>query len=291
MSDSHLKGYFQVAAGAILFGLIGIFVRLIPDMPLGSIIFYRLLFSIITIALYFALIGNFKNLVLKEKKIHILLLGIFQAGTMLGFFISIKYTTVAIAVLLLYTAPIYVALLSPLILKEPITRHGLAALILAIAGVIMVIQPQTIYQDNGQVTGLAAGLVSGLAYACMILTSRKLRNHYTGTAQASWALLITMVIFIPYSPVPTGVLLDNLLLLIPFGFIPTIALILYLSGLRHIKAQNASIMGLLEPVSAAVFAYIILSEPFLIPTLIGGGLILLGAFLVSREKPVEYIHE
>jgi len=209
---------------------------------------------------------------------------------MLGFFISIKYTTVAIAVLLLYTAPIYVALLSPIILKEPITRHGLAALILAIAGVIMVVQPQTISQD-GQVIGLAAGLVSGLAYACLILTSRKLRNHYTGTVQASWALFITMVIFIPYSMVPTGVLLDNLLLLIPFGFIPTIALILYLSGLRHIKAQNASIMGLLEPVSAAIFAYIILSEPISIPTLIGGGLILLGAFLVSREKPVEYIHE
>jgi len=290
MSDSHLKGYSQVAAAAVLFGLIGIFVKLIPDMSVGSIIFYRLLVSIITVAFYFALTGRFNDLVLNEKKVHILLLGIFQAGTMLGFFISIKYTTVAIAVLLLYTAPIYVALLSPLILKEPITRHGLAALILAIAGVIMVVQPQTISQ-HGQVTGLAAGLVSGLAYACMILTSGKLRNHYTGTVQASWALFITMVIFIPYSVVPTGVLLDNLLLLIPFGFIPTIALILYLSGLRHIKAQNASIMGLLEPVSAAIFAYIILSEPFSIPTLIGGGLILLGAFLVSREKPVEYIHE
>ena len=290
MSVSHLKGYSQVAAGAILFGLIGIFVKLIPDMSVGSIIFYRLLVSTITVGFYFALTGSFKNLVLKEKKVHILLLGIFQAGTMLGFFISIKYTTVAIAVLLLYTAPIYVALLSPIILKEPITRHGLAALILAIAGVIMVVQPQTISQD-GQVIGLAAGLVSGLAYACMILTSRKLGNHYTGTVQASWALFITMVIFIPYSMVPTGVLLDNLLLLIPFGFIPTIALILYLSGLRHIKAQNASIMGLLEPVSAAIFAYIILSEPISIPTLIGGGLILLGAFLVSREKPVEYIHE
>ncbi|HUW66497.1 MAG TPA: EamA family transporter [Candidatus Nanoarchaeia archaeon] len=290
MSVSHLKGYSQVAAGAILFGLIGIFVKLIPDMSVGSIIFYRLLVSTITVGFYFALTGSFKNLVLNEKKVYILLLGIFQAGTMLGFFISIKYTTVAIAVLLLYTAPIYVALLSPIILKEPITRHGLAALILAIAGVIMVVQPQTISQD-GQVIGLAAGLVSGLAYACLILTSRKLRNHYTGTVQASWALFITMVIFIPYSMVPTGVLLDNLLLLIPFGFIPTIALILYLSGLRHIKAQNASIMGLLEPVSAAIFAYIILSEPISIPTLIGGGLILLGAFLVSREKPVEYIHE
>ncbi|MCJ7656473.1 MAG: DMT family transporter [Candidatus Atribacteria bacterium] len=290
MSDSHLKGYSQVAAGAILFGLIGIFVKLIPDMSVGSIIFYRLLVSIITVAFYFALTGRFNDLVLNEKKVHILLLGIFQAGTMLGFFISIKYTTVAIAVLLLYTAPIYVALLSPIILKEPITRHGLAALILAIAGVIMVVQPQTISRD-GQVIGLAAGLVSGLAYACMILTSRKLRNHYTGTVQASWALFITMVIFIPYSVVPSGVLFDNLLLLIPFGFIPTIALILYLSGLRHIKAQNASIMGLLEPVSAAIFAYIILSEPISIPTLIGGGLILLGAFLVSREKPVEYIHE
>lgn len=291
MRDPRLRGYALVAAGAVLFGLIGIFVRLLADMPLGSIIFYRLLFSIITVALYFALTGSFNQLVLNEKKFSVLLLGIFQAGTMLGYFISIKHTTVALAVLLLYTAPVYVALLSPFLLKEHMTSHGLAALILAGAGVIMVVQPQTISRNMDHFIGLAAGLVSGLAYACMILTSRHLRNHYTGTVQASWALFITMVIFIPYAAVPPGVIVHNLAILIPFGLIPTIALILYLSGLRHIKAQSASIIGLLEPVSAVIFAFIILSESISTTTLIGGGLILLGALLVSRERPLEFVHE
>lgn len=291
MPDSHIKGYIQVAAAAVLFGLIGIFVKLVSDMQLGSIIFYRLLISLAVIAVYFAISGRFSDLRLKESKIFIVLLGLFQAATMFGFFSSIKYTTVPIAVLLLYTAPIYVALLSPIVLKERITQHGLAALILSITGVIMIIQPGAVLGEEMYGIGLVAGLVSGLAYAGMILTSRHLRHQYSGTVQAAWALFLTMVIFTPYSAVPAGVLMDNLLILCLFGLVPTVALVLYLSGLAHVRAQNASIVGLLEPASAVVFAFIILREPISSTTLIGGMLILSGAVIVSRERPVEYVHE
>jgi len=107
---------------ATLFGTISIFVSLVNRMHIGSIIFYRLLFGTTAIAIFFACCGKLGELCLKENKRHIFLLGILQAGTMLSYFISVTYTTVAIAVLLLYTAPIYVTLLSPLLLKEPVTK-------------------------------------------------------------------------------------------------------------------------------------------------------------------------
>ena len=249
MPSPLLKGHIEVASAAILFGTIGIFVSLVNRMPIGSIIFYRLLFGITAIAIFFACCGRLGELRLKENKRYIFLLGILQAGTMLSYFISVKYTTVAISVLLLYTAPIYVTLLSPLLLKEPVTRRSLSALVLSMAGVILVIQPGAVFQDMGSMyaIGLLCGLISGLLYACMILTSRYLKGYYTGTAQAAWAIIITLVIFLPYSTaISSGVLLDNLYLLILLGLLPTAAsLTLYFSGLAYVRAQNASIIALL----------------------------------------------
>jgi len=280
MPSPPLKGHIEVASAAILFGTIGIFVSLVNRMPIGSIIFYRLLFGIIAIAIFFACCGRLAELRLKENKRHIFLLGILQAGTMLSYFISVKYTTVAISVLLLYTAPIYVTLLSPLLLNESITRRSLSALVLSMAGVILVIQPGAVFQDMGSMyaIGLLCGLIAGLLYACMILTSRYLKG----------SIIITLVIFLPYSSaISFGVLLDNLYLLILLGLLPTAAgLTLYFSGLAYVRAQNASIIALLEPASAVVFAAIILSQPITSSVLVGGGLILLGALVVSGAGAV-----
>lgn len=222
-----------------------------------------LLFGITAIAIFFACCGRLAELRLKENKRNIFLLGILQAGTMLSYFISVKYTTVAIAVLLLYTAPIYVTLLSPILLNESITRRSLSALVLSMAGVILVILPGAVFQDTDSMyaIGLLCGLIAGLLYACMILTSRYLKGYYTGTAQAAWAIIITLVIFLPYSTaISFGILLDNLYLLILLGLLPTAAgLTLYYSCVfAYVRAQNASIIALLEPASAVVLAAIIL---------------------------------
>ena len=295
MLPPHLKGYTQIATGAILYGLIGIFVKMTTQMPLGSIIFYRLLFGLIAIAIFFACCRRLSELRVVKKKQYILLLGLMQAGTMLSYFFSLKHTSVSIAVLLLYTAPVYVTLLSPLLLKEYISHRSIFALAISIVGVILVIRPGTLFQDVDYtyLIGLAAGLMSGLFYGVMTITSRYLKDFYTGTAQGAWALLITLLIFSPYSVAITAkVLLDNLTVLFMFGLIPTaLALVFYLSGLMQVRAQNASIVALLEPASAVVFAYLILSEPVTVSMLAGGALILLGAVLVSRERPVECTHQ
>lgn len=295
MLPLHFKAYLQIATAALLFGLIGIFVKLTTQMPIGSIIFYRLLIGLAAVGLFFTCCRRLSELRPGAKKQYLLLLGLLQAGTMLSFFFSVRHTSVSIAVLLLYTAPVYVTLLSPLLLKEGITRRSISALVLAVIGVILVIRPESLLQDihDLYILGLAAGLVSGMAYAGIILTSRYLKDYYTGTAQGTWALLITMLIFSPYSAAVTpGILLDNLPVLILFGLIPTaLGLVLYLTGLMQVRAQNASIIALLEPVSAVVFAYLILSEPISLSMLAGGVLILLGALIISRERPVECTHQ
>lgn len=281
---SYFKGYSQVITASILYGLIGIFIKLITDMPIGSIIFFRLLFSLAAITLYLAVSGRFFELKLKENKSYLLMLGLFEAAAVLANFYSIRYTTVSIAVLLLYTTPIYVTLLSPLVLKENMTQHNIIALVLSVTGMVLVVQPQTL-QNGINIIGVALGLASSLLFALMILTSRKIKDIYTGTAQATWSMIVSLIVFSPFAfAVNMNVLKNHMQLLILFGLIPTaIGGILYFSGLRLIKAQSASIISLLEPVSAVVFAFIILSEPIEYTTALGGGLIFLGAFITSRE--------
>ncbi|MBU4139065.1 MAG: DMT family transporter, partial [Euryarchaeota archaeon] len=94
------------------------------------------------------------------------------------------------------------------------------------------------------------------------------------------------IIFSPFAfAVSADGLKNDMHLLILFGLIPTaIGGILYFNGLRLVKAQSASIISLLEPLSAVVLAFIILSEPVAFTTVIGGGFILLGAGILSRES-------
>lgn len=282
---SYFKGYSQVIAASILYGLIGIFIKLITDMPIGSIIFFRLLFALAAITLYLFVSGRFFELKLKEKKNCLLMLGLFEAAAVLANFYSIRYTTVSMAVLLLYTTPIYVTLLSPLVLKENITQRSIIALVLSVTGVVLVVQPQTL-QNGINIIGVALGLASGLLFALMILTSRKIKDIYTGTAQATWSMIVSLIVFSPFAfAVSMDVLKNHMQLLILFGLIPTaIGGILYFSGLRLIKAQSASIISLLEPVSAVLFAFIILSDPVAFTTVLGGGFILMGAYLISTEQ-------
>lgn len=281
---SYLRGYSQVITACILYGLIGIFIELIGDIPIGSIIFYRLFFGLAAIALYLAVSGRFFELKLNEKKSYLLLLGLFEAAAVLAYFYSVRNTSVSIAVLLLYTAPIYVTLLSPLLLKEKSTFRSILALALSISGVILVVQPQTLNNSNST-SGIVLGLVSGLLYGLMIMTSRSLKDNYTGIAQATWSMIVSLIIFSPYAfEISADALINDLHLLILFGLVPTaIGGILYLNGLRLVKAQSASIISLLEPASAVVFAFIILREPIAFTTVLGGGFILLGAGIISRE--------
>ncbi|VVB90117.1 EamA-like transporter family protein [uncultured archaeon] len=288
MLDPSFKGYTQVIIASISYGLIGIFIKLISDIPLGSIIFYRLLFGLAAIAAYLAIFGRFDEIKLKGKKSYILLLGLFEAGAVLSYFYAVRYTTVSLAVLLLYTAPIYVTLLSPLILKENITSRSLFALLLAVTGAIIIIQPGSMLAGSMGIAGIIVGLASGLLYAMMILTSRHLKDYYSGTAQATWSMIVSIIVFSPFSMVvPSTVIFHNLFLLLLFGIVPTaLGGILYLGGLRLVRAANASIISLLEPVSAVIFAFLILNEPVSMTMLLGGGLILLGAGLASLEKPI-----
>lgn len=277
------KGYGEIITAAALWGTAGILVKMISDMTALSIIFYRVTLAFIIFMVFFSLSGNLNKLRLKDKKLYLVLFSVLQITTMLTFFISIKEASVPIAVLLLYTAPLYVTAFSPLLLKERSTGKGWLALCLSIAGVILIIDPGKL-ELSLKLTGIIAGLLSGISYAFQIMTSKYISKSYSGYNQAFWSFMIAMVLLLPAAAVPLNVVSGNIGYLILLAIFPTIlAISLYFNGLNKVRASSASILGLIEPVSAVFLSILILHESISIPVILGGALILAGAALVTRE--------
>ena len=282
------KPFAAVITSCILFGMIGIFVREIRGMEAGSILFYRLFFGFAAILGYLVVSGGIKKVGLRQKKLYMFLLGVLNTVTMFAYFSSIKYTGIPVAVLLLYTAPIYVTLLSPLLLKEQVTLRDMLALILSISGILLAVNPSTIYGSTGSesgnyIIGILFGLLSGLSYGCSIMTINYLKETYSAVEQMFWSTAISLVLLLPFGiSISAPILLENLNLLVPLGVIATaFASILYFRGVVHIKAQTAAVFSLLEPVSSIGFCCMLFGEPVQ-PNTIGGCLfILAGAALIG----------
>jgi drug/metabolite transporter (DMT)-like permease len=108
---------------------------------------------------------------------------------------------------------------------------------------------------------------------------------YSGYSQAFWSFLVAAIILLPVGALPLEVVSSNLTNLLILAIFPTIlAVSLYFNGLKKVKAQSASILGLIEPISAVFFAVLILGEQISILEIAGGALILIGAALVTTDK-------
>jgi len=290
MEPQYIKANVQVVAASVIYGFAGIFFMYIKNMAAGPVVFYQLLFGFLALAGYLAATGKLSGIRLRGKRKALMLLGAWHAGVMLSYYIAVSFTNISMSVLLLYTAPFYVLLIAPVFLKEKLDGKSLAALIISLVGVVIVIDPENLVFDqtgleSGYLFGVLMGLFAGFFYACIIMTSRYLRDEYSGLEQLFISTGVTLVLLLPFvRQVSAASLIENLPVLLFLGImITSVGSILYFTGLVHVKAQNASIISLLEPVSAIFFAYLILKEPVSAETLLGCILILSSSFLVSLE--------
>lgn len=290
MESRYIKANAQVIAASVIYGFAGIFFLYIKNMAAGPVVFCQLLLGFLALAIYMGARGKLSKIRLRRKRKALLLLGAWHAGVMLSYYTAVSFTNVSMSVLLLYTAPLYVLLIAPVILKEKISTKNLAALAFSLAGVVVVVGPEnfipgTAETGSGYLFGVLMGLFSGFFYACIIMTSRYLRDEYSGLEQLFLSTGVTLIILLPFMmQISPAALIENLPVLIFLGvMITSIGSILYFTGLEHVKAQNASIISLLEPVSTIFFAYLILNDPVSRSTLLGCGLILASSLLMSLE--------
>ncbi|AKB55120.1 ABC transporter permease [Methanosarcina sp. A14] len=289
VQKNSLNPYLEVVTGSIIYGTIGVFLDKIQNMSTGSILFSRLFFGLCMIFVYLLLNRGLGQLKPHRKKRYLLLLGLLNAITGICYFSSIRYSGVSVAVLLLYTAPVYVNLFAPSILGEHSNSNSVLPLLLAITGVLLIARPGEILGHAGPESqkGLLFGLLSGLSFGANIITIRYLRDDYSGIAQTFWLTGISLLFMLPAAlSTPTTVFVKNLDILLLFSLTITFAAIIYLIGISGIRAQTGSILALVEPVSGIFFDVTVLKNPLYISTFLGCVFILTAAYVISKRDKV-----
>jgi drug/metabolite transporter (DMT)-like permease len=284
------KHHFELLTACIIYGTVGIFMEWLRDMSVGSIIFYRVLFGLSAILCYLAITGNLGQLSLKRKKNYLLLLGILYVSQMFSYYSAIRYLGASSAVLLIYTDPIYLTFLAPLLLGEKNTRKTIFALFLGLIGVFYVTRPEGGFENldfgSNYLKGVFFGLAGGLFSSGVIISVRYLRDEYNGLTQLFWESAISLIFLSPFAfSLPGHVLAANLQVLMLFGVLITgIGAVFYIRGVAGVDAITGSILTLLEPVSCIFFDYTILGNPIHSGMLIGSVFILAAAFLISLDN-------
>jgi len=280
-SEDNRVGYLQIIMAMIIWGSVGIVARFIPYSS-KIIVFYRVLFAFISLTVYIFATGNFK-MNLEGKKLFTLGAGFFLALNWLFFFRAVKTTTIANATISYYTSPIILNILAVIVLKEKLLKKTIISLIIAFTGLLFIISngSQTALVNNK--LGIIYGLTAAFFYALFAITNKKI----TGLSSLKTTFIqsgVAVLSFIPFVVPITIPNLKSLLLLLIMGVFHTaLALILYVSGLKKIKAQSVGVLSYLDPVSAVILAALFLGEIPSILTLIGAVLILGSGYILMKK--------
>lgn len=287
---SRLRGVAQVLLSAAVWGSLGVVVRQISAGPI-TVAFYRVIFAAAALALLLWVSRGRAGFRAGPFLPMLTVMAVFLSANWLLFLFSLSITTVATTVLAFYTYPIFVGLLAPLIVGEKLERTTVYALGLGMLGVYFTAQA-TAFGDFSLLRVLPA-IGAGLSYALMVLLSKRIGTRLSAYTITFWetflAIPFLLVIFLLFSP--------QLLVGADLGWAAVVGVVhtafttsFYLAGQQHIKAQYASVLAYVEPVSAAICAAAFLGE---IPTLsiyIGGALILTASALVVLHGLLQLRH-
>ena len=192
---------------------------------------------------------------------------------------SVYESGAALAVILLYTAPAWVALLSRIFLGHSINRRTIAAIGIAMAGVFLITLAGS---TGGRLSwlGLAAGLVSALLYALHFPWNFRWRGIYSPITLYSYAMLGGALFLLPFAEFtarPAPVWLQLFLGLALITYLPYLC---YGLGMRSVNPTPAAVIVNLEPVMGCAAAYLWWNEGFALPGWLGAGLVIGAVFLL-----------
>ena len=207
-------------------------------------------------------------------------LGVVDALNVVFFFIAYQRTSVAIAVLTHYLAPMLVALGAPMLRLEAWRRRTFVAVGISLAGLVLLLAPWSAARHEGDVIGAAFGLASAACYATNVLLAKSLVPVFSGSEMAFYHAVISVLLLALLVPAGAWAQVGHdAAVWLSLGALVLGATcgLLFVWGLRRVHASHASNLTLLEPLVATVGASVALHEPLAMASLFGGVLILTGA--------------
>lgn len=220
-----------------------------------------------------------------DRRTVLLLLGntACDALNVITFFGAMRYTTVAIAVLTHYAAPIFIALAAPAIDKTD-TPGARPAAVVALAGLVLVLEP---WRGGGDhvLIGATLGLASAVAYAGNVFVVRRLAERIGPARVMSYHSALAGVLLLPFAVSGFATVSWSDLGLISAGAttIGAVSGVVFVYGLRRIGSARTAVLTYAEPLVAVAVGALVWDEPLRPLAAIGGALVLAAGIHVARQ--------
>jgi drug/metabolite transporter (DMT)-like permease len=286
----QLMPYLLIMGAAILWASAGTTSKYLFNGGMSPYVLaqYRVSFSSLLI---FAYLLVFSRNTLKIHVRDLWYLGVLGAlgmgGVQATYLFAISKIKVAMAILLQYLAPFFVAIYSWLFSRESMDRWKVLSILLAFAGCVLVVEAYKVSFFSLNIEGVIAGVLSAGFFSFYSLLGERAMARYSPWTVLFYALVFAAVLFNISMPIRNIIVWKAELrwclsvvyiivcgTVIPFG--------LYYMGIEHLRSTRASIVATLEPISAGFLSFIFLGE-FLTPWQIFGGLLVIAAIGIIQS--------
>ena len=294
-SPERMRGYLEVGLASLANGSIGVMVTY-ADMPATMLLCLRMAFAAAALGVVVLATGSWRDLRTPGAPLRVLGISIALSLNLILYFLAIRYTGVAVAIFLSYLAPVYLAFLGPRILKEKTERVVYVALAIGLAGMALILVPGLLLEGvKLSAAGLLCAWGAGVMYAVYLLFAKSLRGLNVRSTPVVFAqsAFTAAVMLVPgllavsaahYHYAGVDLLMAALLGLVTTAF----SFSLFMDGLHFIRVQHAGIIAYVEPVSAPLYALVLLGQRPSGWTVAGGALIVAAGILVvlyARGEP------
>jgi drug/metabolite transporter (DMT)-like permease len=280
------RGYLLVAGAFLIMGMIGALVDW-ATAPESALLVLRFATAGLVLGVVFARRRPLAGAADRSVWPRLLLMAVIDAFTLLLFFVAIRGTSVAIGMFLQFLAPVWVALIAPRIFRARTEAIVYPALAIALAGLTVILAPSLLGEGiKLSPWGVTAGLLAGFGYAAFQLVVKDLTKRVSAVTIVFTEAWLDALILLPlalWQTVGAGYQLTtrDLVSGIILGVICTaLAYLMWTYGMGMIKVQHSSILGYLEPVSAPLYALLLLGQGISLWTVFGGALIVVAGLLV-----------
>lgn len=274
------KAIYAVILAALIAGFNGILIKAMPSLSTGAIGWFRA-----GVPILFLLPGLLKARQLKVQgnTRMLLLASVINAVRTYFFLLAFVYTSVGNAIVLFYIYPLFITIIETTVYKAPISKKQVLFMLLAFGGIAFTYADKEFSFESRDFIGMLAAILAAVGYAFFVSIFKRQTQDCNRNQLLFYQNLAGAVLFIPFlfglkdvalTHMGIGVFYGLLIGIVQFG--------LFFFGLKHLNATTAASLMYLEVLSAVLLSFFILNEQLSWNTYVGGLLILISSFYISK---------
>lgn len=289
-----LRSKLMNLSAMLIFGTIAIFVRNIELTSKEIAVLRGVIGSIFLLGVMLFSKEKTSFSAIKKNLPILVLSGLGVGANWIFLFEAYKYTTVSIATLSYYCAPIFVTIMAPIILKEKISLIKFLCVCTAMIGMLCIVGTNkgSIGEGYNHFLGIIYGLAAAVGYASVILMNKFIKG-LKGVETTVTQLVFASILLLPYVMITSGFDFSKMTgiswgYMIFLGVVHTgFAYALYFSSLKELKGQTIAVLSYIDPITAVLISALFLGEQLTMFQIIGGVLILGSTFISEIQGKKE----